>query len=473
MKSNLKRKSVRKFILLLVVLVSILGIESAGAHSDDGYSHDTTIGYTNKDWMRYLPNDRLLSEMSIPGTHDTMANDHGDPLSIYSKTQTMSLKTQLESGIRVLDIRAHNQWDNKARKYYFQIKHGSEDTGHVFDEDVMDVINEFLTDHDGETVLMRIAMEDHGSVYASDPDYDPDAAAWVSTYDTYMKDVGQKVWNGSDANPTLNDVRGKIVILSSVKECQVLCGLKWSGFYTNDDWDIGGNWGLYDRWIGAKDHINTTRGAAATDYYVTFLSGASTANPVFPYFVASGHSSPQTDAPRLLTGTIVSKNDTSTWPDFPRVSCALGLCSIAFEGTNILAKDYIQSLPAYDRVGWIMSDFPGAGLISSVIAMNEPAPATPPAADAGGPYTFAEGTTVLLDAGETFDMNFNDTLEYRWDITGDGSWDTGWSTEPTLEHRYGDDFVGSVKVEVSDGTFTDTASARRRRSPLSMMPISI
>ena len=444
---------------LLVALVFVLGVGTVLAHDNDGYSHDTTIGYTNTDWMRYLPNDRLLSEMSIPGTHDTMANDKAALLTVYSKTQTMSLKTQLESGIRVLDIRAHNQWDNKENKYYFQIKHGPENTGHVFDEDVMDVVNDFLTEHDGETVLIKMKMEDHGSVDPNASDYDPDAAAWVSTYDAYMKAVGQKVWTGTDTNPTLGDVRGKIVILSNVAECVTLCGLKWSSFDVNGDWDIGGNWGLYDLWVSAQDQINSARGGSATDYYATFLSGASTANPVFPYFVASGHSSPQTDAPRLLTGTVVSKNDTSKWPDFPRVSCALGLCSIAFEGTNILAKDYIKTLPAYDRVGMVMSDFPGAGLISSVIAKNEPAPATPPDADAGGPYDFDEGTMVLLDAGETFDMNYNDTLKYRWDFTADGSWDTEWSTEPTLEHRYGDDFVGSVKVEVSDGQFTDAASA--------------
>ena len=211
---------------LLVALVFVLGVGTVLAHDNDGYSHDTTIGYTNTDWRRYLPNDRLLSEMSIPGTHDTMANDKAALLSIYSKTQTMSLKTQLESGIRVLDIRAHNQWDNKENKYYFQIKHGPENTGHVFDEDVMDVVNDFLTKHDGETVLIKMKMEDHGSVDPNASDYDPDAAAWVSTYDAYMKAVGQKVWTGTDTNPTLGDVRGKIVILSNVAECVTLCGLK-------------------------------------------------------------------------------------------------------------------------------------------------------------------------------------------------------------------------------------------------------
>ncbi|MEK6851684.1 MAG: hypothetical protein AABY30_04000, partial [Candidatus Thermoplasmatota archaeon] len=57
---------------------------------------------------------------------------------------------------------------------------------------------------------------------------------------------------------------------------------------------------------------------------------------------------------------------------------------------------------------------------------------------------------------------------YRWDFDADGTWDTGWSADPTVPVRFGDDIAGQVRVEASDGTFTDTAEASllvRNRAP--------
>lgn len=65
----------------------------------------------------------------------------------------------------------------------------------------------------------------------------------------------------------------------------------------------------------------------------------------------------------------VGKNDYSKWPDFSRVSCGFGLCSILFNGINTLTKDYLQSMGS-GRVGIIMIDFPGSGLIDAIIYMN-------------------------------------------------------------------------------------------------------
>jgi hypothetical protein len=96
----------------------------------------------------------------------------------------------------------------------------------------------------------------------------------------------------------------------------------------------------------------------------------------FPYFFASGHSSHETGAPRLLTGYTRGVIDTcSDWPDtcideYPSVSCFLGTCSVAFEGINIMAMDYLNA-GNVRRAGIVMSDFPGHGLIEAIISFDD------------------------------------------------------------------------------------------------------
>jgi len=81
----------------------------------------------------------------------------------------------------------------------------------------------------------------------------------------------------------------------------------------------------------------------------------------------------------------------------------------------------------------------------------------PPVVDAGGPYETTEGGTITFVAIGS-DPNL-DPLVYRWDFTGDGTWDTPWSSDPTATKSFGDDVSGIARVEVSDGEFATTAEA--------------
>ena len=82
----------------------------------------------------------------------------------------------------------------------------------------------------------------------------------------------------------------------------------------------------------------------------------------------------------------------------------------------------------------------------------------PPTADAGGPYGAINGTELRLDASRSVDPDW-DELQYRWDFDNDGNWDTGYATEPTVSHLYYD-YVGLVKVEVDDGEYKSTDTAK-------------
>ncbi len=80
-------------------------------------------------------------------------------------------------------------------------------------------------------------------------------------------------------------------------------------------------------------------------------------------------------------------------------------------------------------------------------------------ADAGGPYLGPEGSLITFNASASSGPD-NDTLWYRWDFESDGAWDTNWSFSPFATHEWGDDWTGTARVEVTNGTFTTNATSK-------------
>jgi hypothetical protein len=74
---------------------------------------------------------------------------------------------------------------------------------------------------------------------------------------------------------------------------------------------------------------------------------------------------------------------------------------------------------------------------------------------AGGTYSGTEGSPVTFDGSASYDPD-GDPLQYRWDWENDGIWDTAWSSSPTEDHTWGDDYTTDVALQVSDGFLTDT-----------------
>lgn len=77
----------------------------------------------------------------------------------------------------------------------------------------------------------------------------------------------------------------------------------------------------------------------------------------------------------------------------------------------------------------------------------------PPTANAGGPYTGAEGTPVLLDGSASSDPE-NAPLTYDWNF-GDGSPN---GSGATVSHAFPDNAVYTVTLTVSDGELSRTIS---------------
>src|SRR5438093_1503571 len=87
-------------------------------------------------------------------------------------------------------------------------------------------------------------------------------------------------------------------------------------------------------------------------------------------------------------------------------------------------------------------------------------PTSPPTADFGWTPTSGDASTVFtFTAQVSDDRDPPSAIQVRWDWTGDGTWDTGWSTTKTATHSYSSTGNKTVVVQAIDsGGLTATQS---------------
>ena len=102
-----------------------------------------------------------------------------------------------------------------------------------------------------------------------------------------------------------------------------------------------------------------------------------------------------------------------------------------------------------DRFSYTISDDCGATATAwidvDVLHTNHP-----PVANAGLIYKGVVGEPLVLDASFSYDPDIDDRLEYRWDLDGNGTPDTDWSTNPRYTAVYSASFFGQITLEVRD-----------------------
>ena len=146
------------------------------------------------DWMKSLDNNTSLREVNMPGSHDTMA--------LYSiadfagQCQSLSLKEQLNLGVRFLDIRLKED-HNKLKAV-----HGFIDQKVSF-ASITKTIESFLKDHSDEFIIMSIKEEANPS--NSNEPFEECLKGYLEN-DIYLKDT--------TLPSKVGDVRGKVLLLS-------------------------------------------------------------------------------------------------------------------------------------------------------------------------------------------------------------------------------------------------------------------
>ena len=114
-------------------------------------------------WMATLPDDLPLSAISIPGTHNSHTHYRALP---SVRCQVHDVKTQLENGVRFLDIRVQPTHATDASKKDLYLVHGAFPvslTGPKYLEPILNICYNFLLENPSETVLVSLKREGVGS----------------------------------------------------------------------------------------------------------------------------------------------------------------------------------------------------------------------------------------------------------------------------------------------------------------------
>ncbi len=202
-------KLIFAFALALIIFAAyifadnyLLKLDSAGSISA------TTAGgsqITGSNWMSYVKDGLSLSQISIPGTHDSSAA-YVSP-SYFLRCQNTSIATQLENGYRYLDLRVAIGTNNGeaalVMKHSFATCRASSGVfaSNLYFTDVLSSIYSFLEENPTETVIICVKAED-----------DDDAISDIQRLLYQQIDANPDSWYLANEIPTLSEVRGKIVL---------------------------------------------------------------------------------------------------------------------------------------------------------------------------------------------------------------------------------------------------------------------
>ena len=199
----MRKRSVGKAVLkvLCALLLIAAALYAFGPLYPDGNSGRDNNGLS--DWMGSLDGSLKLSEINIPGTHDT-ATQYIFP-AYFLQDQDTSVAAQLENGYRYLDVRVSLSKDAGELVMihaFGQCREGASLLSKALSYDTfVDAAKSFLAVHPTECVIFCIKPE-KGS---------DDVAAVKALIEKHVA-MEPDLWYTESSIPTLNEVRGKIVL---------------------------------------------------------------------------------------------------------------------------------------------------------------------------------------------------------------------------------------------------------------------
>ena len=272
--------------LLLYVFVGPLLIRVSNAEVEKSDS-----------WMADIPDDTLISDIFIPGTHDS-ASEYVQ-LAFFSQCQAKSIGEQLHDGYRYLDIRlGFNKTGDDLLLYHGFCKcrtgifpwQRSLEIG-----DVLERCYVFLEEHPSETIIFAVKNEREGD--------DESLQAILHKYIS----ISPEKWCLTDTIPTISECRGKLVLFRRYEDA---CGygkkagiqLFWTDQGGNQDSSLSGTlekqdtydlmvqdrykYSSSDKWRAFTDCLNKSS-RSDSDLRINFLSTNGTPKYGHPYSYAS------------------------------------------------------------------------------------------------------------------------------------------------------------------------------------------
>ncbi|XP_030065460.1 uncharacterized protein LOC115474224 [Microcaecilia unicolor] len=207
----------------------------------------------NPDWMSSIPDGRYISDLSIPGTHNT--------LSLYGynlfQCHSWCLYTQYEAGIRFVDLRCRHFHNSLPIHHDLQFQH------YHFKNVLKDTIN-FLYHHPRETIIMHVKEEYKAA---------NNTESFSDTVAHYIQEVESSWFWKSTAIPTMSQARGKIIILQNFGGPQM--GIPYNTFCIADAYHVPTLFAIGWKWSTIEENLNSARYGDCMQMYLTFCSGSS------------------------------------------------------------------------------------------------------------------------------------------------------------------------------------------------------
>jgi len=292
-------------ILLCAIVLFIIPLTETGDHSPVEGSDS---------WMTDLNDDLLLSEVTLPGSHDSAAINAR--LGFFSKCQSLSIREQLDAGTRYLDVRFSAEDDGIYLVHGFVscLETASPFSGRLRAEDYLQDCYDFLAEHPSETIVFVVKQE-HSSLH--DGDFELRLFSLIQQQPQY--------WLLTDTIPTVGEARGKLVLMRRYTDGALLgsdagIGCDWSsqGGHENtaltcepsslsqipltvqDRYEYNAE----DKWFAFTQSLGVSAGKAQGEVFINFLSTKGTAVQGHPYHFASVLN-PQLQQAEGLNGWII------------------------------------------------------------------------------------------------------------------------------------------------------------------------
>lgn len=319
-------------------------------------------GFRANNWMAYMPNNAQISQLNLPGTHDsgTAFMAAGMPTS-KGQCQEKTIREQLDAGIRAFDIRVGSRSKGGPYSNYpwnMEICHGALGNvgytgpdkktvltlGRVFQQ-----VKEFLDANKSETVVLMIAEEQ-----------DKDAAI------KRIERLRDSQWHGGkqsiDGLPPLDFVEfykmGEKV--PTLKDCRGKCIVFWDDSFPDE---TGKNYNSFSSYENEYDVGSDTKAErimlAMDNFYLHYVQDYAHSNDLFK---DNGYRSGRNPG-----------NPYIRWVGYNSNACSVQ--NPAGPGPKSIfddMKSYLETIRPRrgKRVGWVAMDFPTDTMIRAIINSN-------------------------------------------------------------------------------------------------------
>ena len=220
-------------------------------------SSSPKVHYLN--WMKDIPDGTKLSEMTIPGTHDSC--------SLFgiccARTQSWTLVEQMKAGLRYFDIRLRRINDT-LRAY-----HGFVDQKEMFDSILVYGLN-FLEQNPTETIIYEIISE-----------YDPlnCTKSFSELYEEYTQPYKDRIIEYQNQDITMGEIRGKIFMVKVFEGSTSHI----SNFFIQNSWSVNFRWYMNKKKRKIKENFHRAISINNQQIYLNYLSASSDYAMMTPY----------------------------------------------------------------------------------------------------------------------------------------------------------------------------------------------